>query len=44
MEAFFIEIIHKNFKNILVSIQYRHVSSKGKIFEEYLKTFSRKPK
>ena len=44
MEAFFIEIINKNFKNILVSTHYRHPSSKGRIFEEYLKIFFSKTK
>ena len=37
METFSIKIISKNSKNILICTQYRRPSSKGKIFEEYLK-------
>ena len=44
MEAFSIEIISINSKNILVTTQYRHPSSKGEIFEEYLKKFFNKIK
>ena len=44
MEAFSIEIINKNSKNILISTQYRHPSSKDKMFQEYLKNVSTKPK
>ena len=44
MEAFSIEIIIKNSKNILTNTQSKHPSSKGKIFEEYLKNFFNKAK
>ena len=37
MEAFSIEIICKNLKNILIGTQYIHTASKCKIFEKYLK-------
>ena len=43
MEAFSIEIISKNSKNILIRMQYRHLSSKGEIFEEKFKNLT-KPK
>ena len=44
MEAFSIKIIGKNSKNILISTQYSDPSSKGKIFEKYLKNILAKPK
>ena len=39
MEAFSIEIIYKNSKNIPIGTQYIHPSSKSKIFEKYLKKY-----
>ena len=44
MEAFSIEIICKNLKNILIGTQYSHTASKGKIFEKYLKKYFNKTK
>ena len=44
MEAFSIEIIIKNSKDILKSTHYRNPSSKGKMFEKYLKKFFSKTK
>ena len=44
MEVFPIKVIEKNSKNILISAQYRHPSSKDKIFEECLKTFFNRTK
>ena len=44
MESFSIEIICKNFKNIVTDTQYRHPSSKDKIFEKYLKKCLNKTK
>ena len=39
IEAFCIEIINKNSKNIFINAWYRHSSDKGKVFEENLTTF-----
>ena len=44
MEAFSIKIIWKNSKNILISTQHSDPSSKGKIFEKYLKNYFNKSK
>ena len=44
IEAFSIEIIYKNFKNILIGTQYSLPASKGKIFEKHLKNHSDKTK
>ena len=44
IEAFSIEIICKNFKNILIGIQYSLPASKGKIFEKFLKKYFNKTK
>ena len=38
IEAFCIEIINKNSKNIFINAWYRHSSDKGKAFEENLTT------
>ena len=42
MEAFSVEIICKNSKNIPIGTQYSHPSSKGKTFEKYLKKYFNK--
>ena len=44
MESFSIEIICKNFENIVIDTQYRHPSSKDKIFEKYFKKCLNKTK
>ena len=44
METFSMKIIWKNSKNILISTQHSDPSSKGKIFEKYLKNYFNKTK
>ena len=44
IEIFSMEVICKNFKNILIGTQYIHTASKGKIFEKYLKKYFNKTK
>ena len=44
MESFSFEIICKNSENIVIDTSYSYPSSKGKIFEKYLKNVLTKPK
>ena len=43
-KPFLSKLFAKNFKNILISTQYSDPSSKGKIFEKYLKKYFKKTK